>query len=105
MDRQEQYQRDRERAKRYVIENEDTIRKIYDRRFIAVVPKGRVVDCDKDEMILARRIEIGFGDKFVLIGTIDDILNPLCIHLESPETGSEVAIHLESPETGSEVAN
>ena len=71
-------------ARNYVRADEKELRRKYGDDYIAVL-FNKDVDHDKDEIKLATRIEEKFRDKPVLIGTIDDILNPKEEHLPSPE--------------------
>jgi len=72
----------------YVIINQDSLRKQYGTDYLAVKDR-RVVDHDKDEFALAKRMEVRFRKKFVLISTLEMILNPPVDHLLSPECESD----------------
>ena len=69
----------------YVIKNKDEIRQVYGQDFIAVKDCG-VIDHDKNEFNLAKRIDERFGNEFVLISSLEGILNPKVVDLPSPES-------------------
>ena len=73
-----------EEQRQYAIKNEDAIRQQYGTDYIAV-KDCQVIDHDKDEFVLAKRIEEKFRDQIVLISTLENILNPKANFLESPE--------------------
>jgi len=73
-----------EKQKNYVLKNYKSLRQKYGNHYIAV-KNSQVIDSDKDEMELAKRIELKFRDKAVLISTIEDIANPKISELPSPE--------------------
>ncbi|MEK6928550.1 MAG: hypothetical protein AABW65_01170 [Nanoarchaeota archaeon] len=68
----------------YVRRNEEILRTAYGDRFIAVVGKV-VVGSDRDEFVLAKRVQEKFNGREVLIGTIEEVLNRNPVYLESPE--------------------
>jgi len=74
---EEQCHREWEEQVAYVKANQDSIRKKYGSDYIAV-QNGQVLDHDKDQFALARRIEgkVDRRDKFVLISTLEQVLNP-----------------------------
>lgn len=65
-----------ERAKSYVKVNERQLREIYGDSYVAVHPRGRVVDWDLDEFSLAKRVHLDYPGEFILVNTIDEIVNP-----------------------------
>jgi len=73
-----------EEQRQYAIKNQDAIRQQYGTDYIAV-KDCQVIDHDKDEFVLAKRIEEKFRDQIVLISTLENILNPKANFLESPE--------------------
>ncbi len=64
-----------ERAVAYVKENEQTLRIAYESEYIAV-KDNCIVGHRKDRFELAEEIQRKFRKNFVLISTIEDILNP-----------------------------
>jgi hypothetical protein len=75
-----------ERERNYVIENQDAIRQQYGNSYLAVKDES-VIDHDSDKFKLARRIEEKHRDQVVLISSLEDVLNPREVHLDSPELG------------------
>ncbi len=71
-----------EENRQYVIENQECLRKLYGGRYICVVDKN-VVDSDKDEFKLVHRIYKKFLDKIVFMSTIEDVVNPKVVALDS----------------------
>ena len=69
----------------YVRINEITLRSEYGDSYIAVHPSGRVIDWDLDEFSLVKRVGLDFPGEFILINTIDKIVNPISLCLDSPE--------------------
>lgn len=74
-----------ERAKNYVKTNEQDLRAEYGNDYIAVHPDGRVVDSDRNELLLSQRVGKEFPERFVLISTINEIVNNEETSLDSPE--------------------
>lgn len=73
-----------EEQRQYAIKNQDVIRQQYGTDYIAV-KDCQVIDHDKDESALAKRIEEKFRSEIVLISTLEDILNPKTDYLEPLE--------------------
>ncbi|MFA5174117.1 MAG: hypothetical protein WC438_02960 [Candidatus Pacearchaeota archaeon] len=83
MEQDEQYQKWlKERA--YVIEQKETLKPIHKENYIAVLNQ-QVIDSDKDEFVLTKRVYEKYPQEFVLVGSIEDIVNPQPVFLESPE--------------------
>jgi hypothetical protein len=64
-----------ERYKEYVRNNANDLRGKYGSDYIAVL-NNQVIDHDKDQFKLAGRIKRNYRGTFVLINTLEDILNP-----------------------------
>ncbi|MEK6935336.1 MAG: hypothetical protein AABW67_00970 [Nanoarchaeota archaeon] len=73
-----------EKSKKYAIKNQDVLRRAYGVNYFAMVDK-LVVDSDKNEFELAKRMYTKFPDKFVFISNLENILNPKTFTMESPE--------------------
>ena len=65
----------RERAAKYVKENEKELRKNYGDSYVAVHAEGKIVDWDVQEERLTKRVGAVYVNDFVLINTIDGIIN------------------------------
>ncbi len=73
-----------EEQKKYVIKHQVSLRKIYGKNYIAIKDL-EIIDNDPDQFNLAKKIDERFKDKLVLISTIEDIVNPRIVNLDSPE--------------------
>jgi len=73
-----------ERNRDYVIANQETLRKEYGNKFIAVMNQ-EVIDSGENEFELAKKLYERFEKKHILISNIEEIVNPKVCHLESPE--------------------
>ena len=73
-----------EKNKQYVLKNQDIVREAYGEKSIAIVDKI-IVDSDKNEFELAKRMYQKFPDRFVFVSTIEDVVNLKIFHMESPE--------------------
>ncbi|MDP1696042.1 MAG: hypothetical protein Q8L29_03950 [archaeon] len=84
---EEQFLAGFERARNYVRENENALRKKYGNNYIAVLENIGVIDNDRDEFELARRMEAVHIEpqRVVLINTIDYVLNPRVVEISSLE--------------------
>ena len=73
---EEQSHREWEEQVAYVKANQDSIRQQYGSKYIAV-QNNQVIDSDKDQFALAKRLSGKVNrDKFVLISTLEQVLNP-----------------------------
>lgn len=80
--------REFEMQRDYVIHNLEAIDAKYGDNYIAV-HQCEVVDSDKNEFKLAKRVEAKYQKDYVMISRIKDILIPRTDYLKSPETEKE----------------
>ena len=74
-----------EKAQQYVKANEKILREQYGDIYIAVHPCGEIVDWDRDELVLSKRVGLDHPNELILVNTIDGIVNEERLCLDSPE--------------------
>ena len=80
----EAYSKVIENTRTYVQEHEEVLRRAYGADHIAFV-KDVVVGHHENGSVLAREMSTKFRDADYVIGTIDEILKPRTVFLDSPE--------------------
>ncbi len=74
------------KAVNYVKQNENELRAKYGTAYIAVMEDCGVIDRDNNELnLLDRTHRNTYTKKFILINTIEDIINRRIFHMDSPE--------------------
>ena len=71
-----------QKIKKYVLDNVDTLRSKYRNSYLAFSYNGEILSSDANKFNLARKVK-----KEVFITSIDDILNPKTIEMDSLEVG------------------